>query len=137
MANAARHMLAFFAACLAAGVTQVLFIVTPADLVALSGEELSRRLGAVAMLTGLATVQAAVFAAPIVLLAAALARPLRPQGWPKAMLAGAILGLAGFFVRHAAPPDVVLALHGYALLACLTAGLTGGLAYWLVASRAR
>lgn len=136
MANAVRVALAFVAACLAAGVTQVLFIVTPADLVALDGAELWPRLGAAAALSGLAAIQAAVFAAPVVLLAAALVPRLHRRSLPKLLLAGAILGLAVFFVRHAAPPNVVIAIHGYALLACLTAGLTGSFVYWLVASRA-
>jgi hypothetical protein len=131
-----RVLLGFVLACLAAGLTLVLFVYTPLELAKLSAETAGARLGEAGLLALATATQAAVFAAPFALVAALIGewRALRSPA-PYALIGVAIAAL-GFFVHYRSEAAGELSiLNGYALSAFALAGLAAGIVYWLAAGR--
>ncbi|MFT5507956.1 MAG: hypothetical protein ACI89J_001025 [Hyphomicrobiaceae bacterium] len=127
-----RVLVGFIAACLAAGFVQVLFAVTPAELVA-AGEE---RLGEAATWGLLSATQIAVFAAPFALLAALISEWQGIRSFAFHAIVAMAIAVAGFGLIHATEsPAEASIVNSYAMAAYLTSGFVGGLIYWLFAGR--
>ncbi|HWB45619.1 MAG TPA: hypothetical protein VG900_09285 [Hyphomicrobiaceae bacterium] len=123
-------------ACLAAGLTLVLFVYTPAELVTLPRDVAADRLSEVGMLTLAAATHCAVFAGPLGLLAALIGEIRKIGSWTYYTIAGIAIAVLGFLAQHwsenANEPTI---LNNYALIAFLTTGFVAGFVYWLVSGR--
>lgn len=127
-----RVLLGFVAAILVAGGAQVLFAVTPAELVS-GGPDLWGESGLLLLGT---TIITGVFAAPFLLVSALISEWWGIRSFAYHALVGALIAVLGhaalYAGQNANEPSMV---NSYAAAAYLTAGLTGGLAYWAVAGR--
>lgn len=127
-----RVLLGFVLAALAAGVVKVMFALTPAEV--FGGD--SDALGKATFLSLLTATHSAVFAAPFVLVAAAIGEWQGLRNWTYYALAGIAIALAGFIAQQQSEeltqPTIV---NNYALTAFLTSGFAAGLVYWLFAGR--
>jgi hypothetical protein len=132
---ALRVLLGFAAACLAAGLVQVAFVITPADLAGLEPAAMAERLRGAGMLWLLAATQSAVFSAPFALVAAALAEWQGIRSWIYSAVGGIGIAMAGFLTLLAGESGGQTVVNGYALAAFLATGLVAGLVYWAVAGR--
>jgi hypothetical protein len=131
-----RVLFGFVLACLAAGLTLVLFVYTPAELFNLNASTAASRLSEVGLLALAAATHAGVFAAPFALLSVVIGewRQLRSLAY-YALFGIGIAGL-GFFVQYRSEAGGELSiLNTYALCAFALTGLVGGGAYWLGAGR--
>lgn len=137
MISALFRVLAGFAlACLAVGLTKVAFVITPAELAALSGQVFSDRLGTFGMLTLLAATHSAIFAAPFALIAAVIGEWQSIRNPMYYAAAGVAIALGGFLAQYSSETGAAGSIaNNYALKAFLTAGFVGGIAYWLVSGR--
>jgi hypothetical protein len=131
-----RVLAGFAVACLVAGVATVAFVVTPADVAALSPDVRPERLGNAGLLSLLAATHSAIFAFPFALIAIALAEWLSIRSWIFYSVVGILIAIGGFcavsYFEVEGQPTIV---NDYALRAFFTVGFFGGLAYWLVAGR--
>lgn len=131
-----RVLIGFLAACLGAGLTMVLFVLTPAEISGLPPDVAADRVGKAAELAAAVGVHAALFAAPFALVVAAVGEALRNRNWTFYALAGLIIAGLGFLAQHSTEatgqPTIV---NNYALTAYMTAGFVGGLLYWLISGR--
>lgn len=123
----------FAAACLVAGLTQVLFVLTPSQLIA----DYSRdTLAIVGLLTLAAATHSAIFASIFALVAVALGEWQCIRDFSFYALTGVAIALAGLLAQYAsenaAQPTI---LNTYALAAYVTTGCVAGLAYWIMAGR--
>lgn len=131
-----RVLFGFVIACLAAALAQVLFVITPDELVGLPAEALSNRMGQVGILTLLSATHFAIFAAPFALVAAALGEWWSLRSWAFYVLAGLAIALGGFVAQLASEVEgQATIVNNYALRAFLVTGVVGGLTYWLFAGR--
>ena len=138
MIRAAFRMVSgFVVAALIAGLVTVAFVITPAELAALSGPVLSERLGAFGMLTLLAATHSAIFAAPFGLLAAIVGEWQSIRNPIYYATAGILIALGGFAAQYSSETSTAASIaNDYALKAFLTAGFFGGLSFWMVSGRA-
>ncbi|MDX2156394.1 MAG: hypothetical protein SFW09_07780 [Hyphomicrobiaceae bacterium] len=131
-----RVLIGFIAACLGAGLAMVLFVVTPSDLMGLPAEVRSDRIVRALELAVYVAAQAALFAAPFALVAAAIGEWLENRSWSYYALAGILMAVLGFLAQHsteqAGQPTIV---NNYAVIAFVTSGFVGGLMYWLFSGR--
>lgn len=131
-----RVLFGFILACLIAALAQVLFVITPDELVTLPAEALTTRTGQVGILALVAATHFAIFAAPFALVVAAFAEWQAIRGWAFYVLAGLAIALAGFLAQYTSEVQgQATIVNNYALRAFLTTGFVGGLVYWLVAGR--
>lgn len=127
-----RVLIGFAVACLAAGFVQVLFAVTPAELV-VAGDE---RLGEAATWGLLSATQIAVFSAPFAVLAALISEWQGIRSFAYHAIVAMAIAVAGFGLIHVTEaPNEASIVNSYAMAAYLTSGFVGGLAYWLFAGR--
>ena len=127
-----RVLIGFLMACLAAGFVQVLFAVTPAELV-VAGDD---RLGEAATWGLLSATQIAVFAAPFALLAAIVSEWQGIRSFAYHAIVAMAIAVAGFGLIHATETTSEASIvNSYAMAAYLTTGFVGGLIYWLFAGR--
>lgn len=129
-----RVLCGFILACLAAGLTKVLFAFTPAELMGMLPEVAAERVG-IALPVATHT---AIFAAPFALIAIALAEWQGIRDW--AYYAGAAIAIAliGFFAQYhseTATQGWSIVNNNYPVVTFLTTGFVGGLAYWLFSGR--
>jgi hypothetical protein len=131
-----RVLFGFALACLAAAATLVLFVYTPAELASLPSGMGADRATEAGLFALVVTPHVAAFAALPALIGVFIAerRSISSLGYY------AILGIAiaalGFLMQHVTEtPGQTTILHNYALTAFLTAGLAGGLIYWLFSGR--
>jgi hypothetical protein len=131
-----RVLFGFVLACLAAGLTLVLFVYTPAELASLNASTAVPRLSEAGLLALAAATHAGVFAAPVALLGAVIGEWRRHRGLGYYALLGIGIAGLGFFLqyRSEAAGDLSI-LNTYALSAFALTGLIGGLVYWLGAGR--
>lgn len=123
-------------ACLAAGATQIAFVVTPFDLLALPLDDRLMRLGGAGLLTLFAANQTAIFAFPFALAAIAFAAWNKIHALSYFVIAGLIIAACGLGALYAGEtPDQASIVNAYGLSAYLTAGVIGGFVYWLIAGR--
>lgn len=136
MSTLIRVLLGLIVACLVAGAVTVAFVVTPADIGALSGEARADRLEVAGTLALLAATHSAIFAAPFAIVAVIIGEWLAVRSWLYYVLIAIAIALAGFSAEVLAEvegqPTIV---NDYALRAFLAAGFFSGLAYWLMAGR--
>jgi hypothetical protein len=129
-----RVFVGFVLACLAAGLVQVLFVDTPAELAARPVAELAVQGRSTLELVLLAATHFAIFSVAFALIAAGIAEWLSLRGTGYWLASGMGIALLGFVAQYASEvagqPSI---LNNYALQAYLTAGFFGGLVYWLVA----
>lgn len=125
-----RIVVGYLGACLAAGATQTLFVVTPADLAA-DWE----RAGGAGVLMLMAATQSAVFALPFAAIAIAYTEWFAARGWPTSVFFGIAIAATAYAATVAGEATGTTILNDYALKAFLTAGLAAGLVYWLIAGR--
>jgi len=125
-----RILLGYVVACLAAGATQTLFVVTPSELAA----DMDRISGA-AVLMAMAATQTAVFAIPFAGIAIVLTEWFAARVWLTYAALGVCIAMTAYFVAIAGESGAATILNDYAFKAFLAAGLVGGMVYWLVAGR--
>jgi hypothetical protein len=127
-----RVLLGFVAASFAAGAVQVLFALTPAELIS-GGPEYWTEGGL--LLLGTVTITG-LFAAPFVFVSALISEWRGIRSFAYHGLAGIVIAMVGHALlysgQNANEPSIV---NSYAAAAYLTAGLVGGFAYWGVAGR--
>jgi hypothetical protein len=125
-----RVLFGFVIACLVAGLVQVLFVMTPVDLV----NDTDKVQGA-AVLALMAATQSAVFAASFAFLVAALGEWQAIRNWVYYALAGIAIAFAGFLVQYSGEAGQTTIFNDYAFKAFLTTGFIAGFTYWLMAGR--
>jgi hypothetical protein len=127
-----RVVIGFIFACLAAGAVQVLFAVTPAELMVAGDDRVSE-----AFNWGLLTAtQIAVFAAPFALIAAIISEWQGVRSFAFHSIVAMSIAVAGFGLIHATEsPTEASIVNSYAMAAYLTSGFIGGFVYWLFAGR--
>lgn len=131
-----RVLVGFLVACFGAGLTMVLFVLTPTELAGLPPDVASDRVGKASELAAFVGVQTALFSAPFALVVAAVGEALRNRNWTFYTLAGVIIAGLGFLAQHSTEqPGQPTIVNNYALTAFITAGFVGGLLYWLFSGR--
>lgn len=127
-----RVLAGFILACLAAGAVQVLFAVTPQELVYAPDDRLSEALN-----WGLLTAtQIAVFSAPFAIIAIIISEWQGIRNFAFHAIVAMAIAVAGFGLIHATKsPTEASIVNSYAMAAYLTSGFVGGLVYWLFAGR--
>lgn len=127
-----RVIVGYVLACLAAGLTVVLFVYTPVELMDLDGQRLSET-GLMALF---AATHSAKFAAPFALIGAVLGEWRRIGSWLYYVLVAiaiAAIGFAAQFWSEAAGEASIV--NRYAATAFVLTGLVAGTVYWLIAGR--
>jgi hypothetical protein len=132
-----RVLVGFVMACLAAGLTKVLFAFTPAEISSLPADQASDRMAQIWDKTlGLAT-HTAVFSAPFALVAATFGEWRRIRDLSYYVLAGIAIATLGLITQYTGEtgnqPSII---NNYGLTAFLTTGFFAGLVYWLFSGRA-
>ena len=128
-----RVLFGFVVACLAGGLTVVLFVYTPFEMSDLQGE----RLAEVGIMSLAAATQSALFSAPFALIGAVFAEWQRIGSWLYYVLISVAISALGFFaqfVNETGGFQGAIA-NTYAVAAFLIAGVVAGLAYWLFSGR--
>jgi hypothetical protein len=127
-----RVLFGFALACLAAGLTMVLFVFTPLEITGMPGD----RLGEVGMLTLAAATHSAVFAAPFALIGVVFGEWQRIAGWLYYVLIAIVIAGIGFTAQSwTEAVGEASIVNGYAVCAFLLTGFVAGMVYWLVAGR--
>jgi hypothetical protein len=130
-----RVLVGFALACLAAGLTMVLFVYTPLEL---AREHAGDRLSEAGLLALAAATHTAMFAAPFALIGASFAEWQRIGGWLYYALVGIAIAVVGFAAQswtESGGEGEGSILNGYAVAAFIVTGFVGGLVYWLCAGR--
>ena len=131
-----RALLGFASAAIAGGLTLVLFVMTPRELVSLPSGALVEGFAHAGLLALTATASIALFGAPFALLAATLGEARRFKGIAYYAMMGLLAGLSGFATRYLDEPGSEPGpASTYALGAFAATGLVAGLVSWLMAGR--
>jgi hypothetical protein len=131
-----RVLFGFVIACLAAGLTIVLFVTTPVELANTPSNAFSDALMGNGLLALAAATHSAVFAAPFALIGAAIGEWRRLSHWTYYVLVGIAIAALGFFAQYYSEGGTQTSIvNNYALVAFLTMGFVGGMVYWLVAGQ--
>ena len=127
-----RFVIGFVLACLTAGVVQVLFAVTPTELV-VAGQDRWLEAFNWSLLTA---TQVGVFAWPFALIAWILSEWLSIRSFAFHALVAIAISTAGFGLLYSSelPTDASI-VNSYAMAAYLTTGFAAGVVYWLFAGR--
>jgi protein-S-isoprenylcysteine O-methyltransferase Ste14 len=123
----------FFIACLAAALAKVMFAFA-GEMQRLPSELVADRL---ALAFPIAT-HMAIFSAPMALILLAFAEGQRWRGWLPYAAIGIGIALVGFFAQYTSETGQEgwsVLNDAYLLTTFVSAGLAGGLAYWLTAGR--
>jgi hypothetical protein len=128
-----RVLFGFVLACLAAGLTVVLFVYSPVEL---ASDLASDRAAEAGLLALAAATHSAMFAAPFALIGAAIGEWQRIGGWPYYVLVGVAISAIGFLTQYwtESGSDASI-LNNYAVTAFLVTGVVAGIVYWLVSGR--
>lgn len=131
-----RVVFGFVVACLAAGLTIVLFVTTPVELANTPSNALTDALSSNGLLALLAATHSAVFAAPFALIGVAIGEWRQLAHWTYYALVGIVIAGLGFFAQYWSEGGAQTSiLNNYALVAFLTMGFVGGVIYWLVSGQ--
>jgi hypothetical protein len=131
-----RVLAGFALASFAAAATLVLFVYAPGDLAGLSRDLNGARLSEAGFFALVITRWVALCAAGPALVGVLVAETYRIAGWPFYVLVGLATAMAGFFVQQASESSGASGIvEAYALIAFLTAGLIGGVVYWVFSGR--
>jgi hypothetical protein len=128
--SALRIMAGYAAACLAAGATQVLFVVDPTGLFATR-----EATAAAGLLTAMAATQAATFALPFAAIAVLLTEWFRLRGWLTFVVVGGLVAISGYLTIIVGEGGGLTLRNDYAVRAFLISGVVAGFAYWVLAGR--
>ena len=135
-ATFARVLTGFILACLTAGLVQVLFIMTPAQLLQLPTAAFQERAAQVGTLSLLAATHAAIFSAAFTFIAAGIGELMRVRAAAYYIATGAVIAALGFSAQYASEvagqPTI---FNSYAIFAFITSGALAGLIFWLTAGR--
>ena len=131
-----RVLIGFALAALAAGLTKVLFAITPAQLSSLPADVLYDRLSKVGEWALLAAIHSAIFAAPFALVGAAIGEWRHLRDWSYYALVAMAIAIIGYLAQYSSEavghPTVI---NNYAMTAYLTTGFVSGVVYWLFSGR--
>jgi hypothetical protein len=131
-----RMLIGFALASLAAAFTLVLFVYAPGEWASVRADLGGERLGEAARFALIVTPHIAMSAALPAFVGAVFAEVRRIGRWTFYALAGVATAAAGFLAQHLSEaPGEASILSNYALVAFLTSGLVGGLAYWAASGR--
>lgn len=131
-----RVLFGFVVACLAAAVTLVLFVFTPAELASLPAGMGADRTSEAAYFALAVAPHVAAFSALPALIAVVIGERRGTSSWGVYVLVGIGIAVLGFLTQHfSEAPGQTTILHNYALTAFLTAGFVGGWFYWLLSGR--
>jgi uncharacterized membrane protein len=126
-------LVGFGIACVATALTMVLFVVPPSELIMPGSPQTFSRIGMWSLLAG---TQHAIFAAPFALVGAAIGEWRAIRDWSFYALIGVAIAVVGFLAQYQnEAPGAPTIVNNYALMAFLSAGLVGGLVYWLLTGR--
>jgi hypothetical protein len=127
-----RVLFGFILACLAAGLTKMLFAFGPDQVLDGNPDKISKFIDGVLF----TATHSAVFAAPFAFIATAISEWQSIRNWAYHALGGLAIAVAGFVAQMsseaAGAPSIV---NNYALTTFLTTGFVAGLTYWLFAGR--
>jgi len=136
MSSILRTIFGYALACLTAAAVVVLFVKTPAQLLALPQAEQLQTLESTGLLILAAATHSAVFALPFALIAILIGILFKSNKALFYSAAGVAISLFGFAALYFSDPARTQALlNSYALTAYALSGLLGGYAYWLFAGR--
>ncbi|MBU1209917.1 MAG: hypothetical protein KJ587_01430 [Alphaproteobacteria bacterium] len=136
MANFVRFLFGFVLACLAAALTQVLFVITPVDLYGLEGDARMEQAGRALAVALSAATQFAIFAAPFAAAAILFGIVQGLRGWAYYVFVGLAIALLGFAALYAGERSGNFTIaNSYAVAAFAFSGIIAGYVYWLVAGR--
>ena len=131
-----RVVFGFVVACLAAGLTIVLFVTTPVELASTPSNAFSDALSSNGLLALAAATHSAVFAAPFALIGAAIGEWRQLAHWTYYALVGMVIAGLGFLAQYYSEGGAQTSIvNNYALVAFLTMGFVGGVIYWLVSGQ--
>jgi dipeptide/tripeptide permease len=131
-----RVVFGFVVACLAAGLTIVLFVTTPVELANTPSNALTDALSSNGLLALAAATHSAVFSAPFALIGAAIGEWRQLAHWTYYAVVGIIIAGLGFLAQYLSEAGAQASIvNNYALVAFLTMGFVGGVIYWLVAGQ--
>ena len=127
-----RMIFGFALACLAAGLTLVLFIFTPPELIGPQNERLSEA----GLLSLAAATQIAMFSALLALIGAGFGEWQRIGSWMYYVLVAIVIASIGFLAQSWGEAQGAASIvNNYAATAFLLTGFVAGLVYWLFAGR--
>lgn len=142
MRSVLRVLVGFLVACLAAALTTLLFVHTPAEVVgwlaARPAGDAGARLSGFGLLWLAVVTQCVMFAAVPALLVAVLGEWRRIRDWTTYALAGLVIALLGFsaqWASEATGQGWSVVSSNYPLVAFMTTGFVAGFVYWMVAGR--
>ena len=131
-----RVLLGFIVACLAAALTLVLFVYTPAELLALPADMRGDRISEAGLFALAVAPHVATFSAMFALVAVVFAERRGIAAWSYYSLVGVGIAAAGFLIQHfSEAPGQATILQNYALIAFLVSGAVGATAYWFFSGR--
>jgi len=132
LASVIRVVIGIALACLAAALVQVLFAVTPKELMT-AGDD---RLLVAAKWTLLSATQFAVFSMPFALIAVIISEVMRLRSFAYFAIVAMAIAVAGFGLIYSNESATEASIvNAYAMAAYLTSGFVGGFIYWLVSGR--
>jgi hypothetical protein len=136
LGSVARVAFGFALASLAAGLVTVLFVNTPADVLAEPVNRLPRTASETFELALLTATHAAVFAATFALIISIAGELFSIRRLPFYVIGGVLIAMLGFIAQYesevSGEPTI---LNNYALKAFLTTGFFAGFVYWLAAGQ--
>jgi hypothetical protein len=122
----------YVVACVAFALVLVAFVFTPTELASADAERFSMA----GFQLFASSIQVIMFAAPLALVATAVAEWRGTSDWIFYALAAMLIAGAGFLAQYASElqgaPTIV---NNYALTAFMTGGFVAGVVYWLIAGR--
>ena len=131
-----RVLLGFIVACLAAALALVLFVYTPAELLALPADMRGDRLSEAGLFALAVAPHVATFSALFALVAVVFAERRGVTAWSFYTLVGVGIAAAGFLTQHfSEAPGQTTILQNYALIAFLSSGAVGATVYWFFSGR--
>jgi hypothetical protein len=127
-----RVLFGFILACLAAGLTKMLFAFGPEQVLDGNPDKISKFIDGVLF----TATHSAVFAAPFAFIATAVSEWQAIRNWAFHALGGLAISVAGFVAQMSSEPAGAPSIvNNYALTTFLTTGFIAGLTYWLFAGR--
>jgi len=129
-------LIGYVVACIAFALVLVAFVFTPVEFVSLPDGAGSDRLSMAGFQLFASAVQIMIFAAPMALVATAIAEWRGIDDWLYYALVALLIAGVGFLAQYVSElqgaPTII---NNYAFTAFMTAGFAAGLVYWLVAGR--
>lgn len=136
LSTVARVVFGFALACIASGLVTMMFVNTPADVLAQPVNRLPQTASDTFELALLTATHMAIFATAFVLITAGVGEWFSIRSLTYYLIAGTAIAILGFAAQYASEvtgqPTI---LNNYALKAFLTTGFFAGFVYWLAAGQ--